>query len=102
MSRFCVVDLKVGSRNYQGVRLAVLPQLCSNVVLGQDLQGMHDSITLKYEGGLPPLVICGLNTFKVNPPELFANFIACYSISAKSHQYLLKDKLLLKRKPRGC
>lgn len=81
----CEIDLKFGDRDYQVVHLAVLSQLCSDVVLGQYFQQMHDSITLKYWGGLPPLVICGLNTLKVDTPELFANLTAdCNPISAKS------------------
>lgn len=51
-SGFCLVNLRVDAQDYQGVRLVVLPQLCSDVVLGLDFQRMHDSVTFKYGGGL--------------------------------------------------
>ena len=44
-SVFCLID-RVGGRDYQRARRAVLPQLCSNVVLGQDYKVIHDSITV--------------------------------------------------------
>ncbi|XP_045130528.1 uncharacterized protein LOC123515737 [Portunus trituberculatus] len=75
---FCTVDLKVNGRTYESVRLTVLPQLCSNVILGQDFQKLHDSVTLAYGGHLPPLVVCGLNVLNVDPPELFSNFRRIY------------------------
>ena len=37
-SWFCLIDLKIGTWDYQGVHLAVLPELCSNVVLAQSFQ----------------------------------------------------------------
>ena len=75
-----------------------MPQLCSDVVLGQDFQEMYDSIMLKYEGGLPPLIICGLNTLKVDPAELFTNLMVdCYPIFAKSYQYTFEERLLIEK-----
>ncbi|KAK3892816.1 hypothetical protein Pcinc_003404 [Petrolisthes cinctipes] len=89
---FCQVDLKVSGQEYHGVRLTVLPQLCSEVILGQDFQRLYDSVTLEYGGELPPLVVCGLSTLKVDPPKLFANLTAdCHSFSAKSRRYSYDD-----------
>ena len=56
-SGYCQVDIAVDGRNYKGMRLVVLPKLCSDVILGQDFQEMHGSVTLNYGGDLPPLVI---------------------------------------------
>ena len=92
-SGYCKVDLTVNNQDYNDVRLAVLPQLCSDVILGQDFQRLHDSVTLKYGGNLPPLVICGLSTLCVDPPELFANLSAdCHPIAAKSRRYSADDR----------
>ncbi|XP_076052783.1 uncharacterized protein LOC143032198 [Oratosquilla oratoria] len=64
----------------------------SYVILGQDFQKMHDSVTLRCGGDLPPLVICEFSTIKVDPPKLFANLTAdCCSISARSRCYSYKD-----------
>ena len=84
-SGFCFVDLQVKGRNYKDVRLSVLPGLCSDVILGQDFQGLHDSVTLTYGGDLPPLVVCGLSQLRVDSPALFAYLTAdCYPIATRS------------------
>ncbi|KAK3878332.1 hypothetical protein Pcinc_016916 [Petrolisthes cinctipes] len=89
----CTVNIKVNGRDYENVRLTVLPQLCSDVILGQDFQKLHSSVTLTYDGTLPPLVICGLGVLKVNPPELFANLTAdCHPVAAKSRRYSFDDQ----------
>ncbi|KAK4314282.1 hypothetical protein Pmani_014433 [Petrolisthes manimaculis] len=61
----CTVNIKVNGRDYENVRLTVLPQLCSDVILGQDFQKLHSSVTLTYDGTLTPLVICGLESTEV-------------------------------------
>ncbi|KAK3893024.1 hypothetical protein Pcinc_003203 [Petrolisthes cinctipes] len=95
---FCQVDLKVSGQEYHGVRLTVLPQLCSEVILGQDFQRLHDSVTLDYGGELPPLVVCGLSTLKVDPPKLFANLTAdCQPFSAKSRRYSYDDRMFIEK-----
>ncbi|KFD50088.1 hypothetical protein M513_09048 [Trichuris suis] len=56
--------LLVKGRIYENVRLLVLPNLCVDVILGQDFQGLHESLTLTYGGDLPPLTICALAVLK--------------------------------------
>ena len=80
------------------VCLNVLPQHCSDVILSQDFQKLHDRITLTYGGELPPLAICGLNTFIVDPPKLFANLtVDCHPISAKSGRYSYGDWMFIEK-----
>ena len=91
---FCEVDLKGNGQDYSGVRLTVLPKLCADVILGQDFQKLHNSVTVKYDGALPPLVICGgMSELRVNPPELFGRLTAdCQPIAARSRRYSTEDK----------
>ena len=91
---FCEVDLKVNGHEYGGVRLTVLPQLCADVILEQDFQKLHDSVTVKYGGALPPLVICGgMSELRVDPPELFGSLTAdCHPIAARSRRYSSEDR----------
>lgn len=97
-SGFCRVDLKVNGRDYNDVCLAILPQLCSDIVLGQDFQRLHDSVTLTYGGSLPPFVVCGLSTLRVDPPELFANLTAdCHPIAARSRRYSPDDRKFIEK-----
>ena len=93
----CDVNLKVNRREYNGVRLTVLPQLCADVILGQDFQKLHDSVTLQYGGALPPLVICGPSVLHVEPPKLFGNLTAdCHPVAARSRRYSLEDRQFIK------
>ncbi|KHJ40163.1 hypothetical protein D918_09763, partial [Trichuris suis] len=63
----------VKGRHYDNVCLAILPNLCVDVILGQDFQRRHESLTVSYGGGLPPLTICGSTSLNVDPPRLFAH-----------------------------
>jgi len=47
---YCEVSLTLNGRIYAKVRLSVLPGLCANVILGQDFQQQHASVTLEYGG----------------------------------------------------
>ncbi|KRX72265.1 Uncharacterized protein T06_5783 [Trichinella sp. T6] len=89
----CVtVDLKVQDRLYKSFRLRVLPHLCADVILGQDFHRMHESVTLNYGGNLPPLIICGLATLRVDPPRLFAHLSPdCRPIATTSRKFSAED-----------
>ncbi|KFD49031.1 hypothetical protein M513_10079 [Trichuris suis] len=84
--------LLVKGRIYENVRLVVLPNLCVDVILGQDFQGLHESLTLTYGGDLPPLTICALAVLKVSPPRLFAHLSAdCPPIATRSRRFSRED-----------
>ncbi|KRX70264.1 hypothetical protein T06_14261 [Trichinella sp. T6] len=86
------VDLKVQDRLYKSFRLRVLPHLCADVILGQDFHRMHESVTLNYGGNLPPLIICGLATLRVDPPRLFAHLSPdCRPIATTSRKFSAED-----------
>ena len=92
-SGVCKVDITVNGQDYKSVRLTVLPKLCSDVILGQDFQKLHERMQLNYGGDLPPLVICGLGVLKIDTPELFANLTAdCHPVAAKSRRYSTEDR----------
>lgn len=90
---FCNVELRLKERVYQNVRLFILPELCANIILGEDFQEQHESVTFNYGGNLPPLVLCGLTTLSVDPPQLFENLTDdCHPIAAKSRRYSHSDR----------
>ena len=45
---YCVVNIVVHGIEYSKVQLFVLSDLCKNIILGQDWQSLHDSVTIKY------------------------------------------------------
>ncbi|KRX56697.1 hypothetical protein T09_15461 [Trichinella sp. T9] len=95
------VDLKVQDRLYKSFRLRVLPHLCADVILGQDFHRMHESVTLNYGGNLPPLIICGLATLRVDPPRLFAHLSPdCRPIATTSRKFSAEDTNFIRNEVR--
>ena len=89
----CDVELKVKNRTYEKVRLFVLPNLCTNLILGLDFLSRHKSVTLNYGGNEPPLSICGLSTIKTKPKSLFPNLPPnCKPVADCRRKYSLEDQ----------
>ena len=81
----CLVNLELDGKTYSNLHLSILPGLCSDLILGLDFQKQHQSISFHHGGPKPPLVVCGLTTLKVEPPDLFANLTAdVHPIATKS------------------
>ena len=70
-----------------------MSNLCTDIILGQNLQQQHESVTLCFGGAAPPVSICGLSTLHVEPPPLF-QFLApeCNPIASKPRRYCMEDK----------
>ena len=92
----CYASFQIGSKKYSDVKFSVLPNLCADLILGQDFQSRHEYVTLKYGGSDPPLTVCGLSTIDIEAPDLFANLTAdCYPIAAKSRKYSVEDQTFI-------
>ena len=71
---------------------------CVDVILGQDFQQQHNSVTFEYGGIMPPLAHCRLTILYIDPPEMFANLIAeCHPIAARSCQYSFADHKFIEK-----
>ena len=89
----CAADIKVDSRTYPDVKLHVFPNLCADLILGQDWQSKHESVTIDYGGDQPPVKICNLTTLDVSPPSLFQHLSQdCKPIATKSRRYNHEDQ----------
>ena len=89
----CIADLELGGKTYSNLRLSILPGLCSDLILGLDFQKQHQSVSFHHGGLKPPLVVCGLTTLKVEPPDLFTNLTAdVHPIATKSRKYSSEDR----------
>ncbi|XP_059824326.1 uncharacterized protein LOC132393297 [Hypanus sabinus] len=53
----CVVTLVVQGTEYRNFALLVMPNLCAPVLLGLDFQSHLESVTMVYDGPLPPLTV---------------------------------------------
>ena len=53
---------------------------------------------MKYGGEIPRIVLCGLTTLHVDPPELFANLTAdCHPLASKSRRYSFDDRKFIEQ-----
>lgn len=93
----CKVDFRIKDQFYVQFPLYVLPHLCSDIILGQDFQRIHESVTLEYGGERPALTICGFSNICIDPPELFPNLSSdCHPIATKSRWYCEDDRKFIK------
>ena len=107
---YCAEDLIVAGQYYPQVKLMVLPALCSDIILGQSFQSLHESVTVKYGGCKPPLILgaaktesslpsnitsllAALGTLNIDPPALFPHLDPNITpIAARSRKYSNSDK----------
>ena len=67
----CVASITMNGGVYNNVPLFILPDLCSDVILGRDFMRQHSEVTFRFEGARPPLV-CGLASSSIiTAPPLF-------------------------------
>ena len=93
---YCNVELRIKDRTYQNIKLFVLPNLCTSLILGLDFLSKHKSVILNYGGTEPPLSICGLSTLKTEPKSLFSNLAPdCKPIADSRRRYSLEDQAFI-------
>ena len=86
----CTVDLNLLGEWYPNVKLSVLPNLSSDIILGQDFMSQHSTIPFVFRGSKKDLVIshpisCSVPSALVDTPSLFSNTDpACKHITTKS------------------
>lgn len=55
MEGYCFADIILKGRVYSNVKFYILPNLCTDVILGQKWQAQHESVTISYGGSAPHL-----------------------------------------------
>ena len=77
----CLLGISIDGHDYRKVRLGVMENLCYDMIIGQDLQSLHQS-TQTYGGTKPPLSIPSIDSISVlsaasvDTPDLFAKLFA--------------------------
>ena len=76
---YCTIDITLNNSIYRNVRLSVLKDLCSDIILGHDFQKQHKNLTFKF-GGLKPDLVVSItlhvlfqHAASIGEPSLFAN-----------------------------
>ena len=93
----CFIDQKLDGRSYKKVRLSVLPNLCSDLILGLDFQSRHQSVVFQHGGPSPSFSVCGMSVLNTDTLQLFSNLTDdCRTIATKSHKYCRDDLVFIK------
>ena len=83
---------------YNGIRLSVLKDLCSDIMLGHNFQKLHKSLTIYRGGTKPDLIIsnfspCASSTATIDNISLFTNLLPeCKPIATKSRRFSFDDE----------
>lgn len=93
---YCTVSLVHENTTYTNVKLSILNNLCSDVLLGHDFLCQHKSVEISFHGKNPPFSICNLSAARLQSPSLFANLDpSCKPICTKSRRHTASDELFI-------
>jgi len=85
---FCTALICLKEREYRNVKLVVLENLLTDMILGQDFLGQHELVKINFGGNKPPLSLGVLKSIKTNiTRRLFAHLTTdCTPVVTKSRR----------------
>ena len=92
-SGFRVADVTINDTIYAAVRLNILDNLCSDIILGLDFQSQHQRLIFEFNGNAPDLVVanelnCALAIADTKEASLFFNLASGVKpIATKSRHF---------------
>ena len=93
LSRYCVCDISFHDRKYDGMELTVLPESCTDIILGVPFLKLHECVNVDYGGSEPALNVCALSKVKIPPVELFRNLTPdCKPIATNSRRFSQEEQ----------
>ena len=93
---YVVADLEFNGSVYNNIKLSVLPNLCTQVILGHDFLGLHKKLEMPFDGNRSPLSLCNLAAAKITPPTLFGDLSEGWKpIATKSRRHNHSDSLFI-------
>lgn len=88
----CNVKLIINNREYD-ILLSILPDLCTNIILGLPFLKLHQEVRVKFYGDEPVFNVCGITKLNVPAPKLFTNLTPyCKPIITKSTRFSPEDR----------
>ena len=92
LSGYIVVDISLGNRAYKDIQLTLLPDSCTDIILGIPFLKIHESVNVHYGGSQPSLSVCSFSKVAMPPVQLFRNLSHdCRPIATKSRRYSTED-----------
>ena len=96
---YCNTDVQINGSDYNDVKLKILKNLCSDILLGQDLQSQHRQIIFEFKGKKDDFVVsptCTLSSAAAKTPSLFHNLSKnCRPIAVKSRRFNSIDQAFI-------
>ena len=94
----CNVKLQFLQHAYKKVEFFIMPDLVSDVIIGDDLLERHNSMTFQFNGKLPNLVISLIMpTAQVEYLQLFSHMVpTCKPIAIKTRKFSAADQELIR------
>ena len=89
---YVLVDLEFKGNLYKNIKLSILPNLCSELILGHDFLGLHSIIEIPLDGERSPLSLCNVAAANIEPPSLFGELTEGWKpIATKSRRHNKPD-----------
>ena len=74
----CTITLTLGDNVHNGIRLSVLKDLCSDIILGNNFQKLHKSLTIDMGGTTPDLIISNTSPCQLLPSTAYHCLLIFY------------------------
>lgn len=91
------VELNLAGHIYENVKLSVMPNLCTDVIIGHDVLSQHEKLVINFGGHRSSMLIdkisesgfaCSLSQIRISPQPLFHNLSSDVKpIACKSRRY---------------
>ena len=97
----CTADITLNNCTYTKVKLSVLKDLCSDIILGHDFKKRHKRVPIELHGTQSDLIVsnspsCALAAASVDELSLFANVNPdSKPIATKSRRFSFSDKTFI-------
>lgn len=84
----CWVNLLVGKKIYTNMKLAILDNLCCDILLCHDFLRRYYSVSISFVETLPELIVLCVVSIGIQPPFLFTRLSAkCKPIAVRSRRF---------------
>lgn len=94
---YCYLNLKIKSHSYNNCKFNVLNDLVADLIIGEDIMKLHESLNLYFGGSRPPLQLCSLKPMDVPKPTPFSRVPDNVKpIAVRSRKYTQENEQFIK------